>query len=54
METIDPFKSELDALDFGTLCHDALEAMGEQNYISTVAALLAEALCRQQDRKSVV
>lgn len=28
--------------------YDALEAMGEQNYISTVAALLAEALCRQQ------
>ena len=25
---IDPVKSELDALDFGTLCHAALEAMG--------------------------
>ncbi len=28
METVDPFKTELDALDFGTLCHAALEAMG--------------------------
>jgi len=28
--------------------YDALDAMGEQNYISTVAALLAEALCRQE------
>jgi tetratricopeptide (TPR) repeat protein len=26
---------------------EALDAMGEQNYISTVAALLAEAMCRQ-------
>lgn len=28
MEAIDPEKTELDALDFGTLCHAALEAMG--------------------------
>ena len=28
MESVDPSKSELDAMDFGTLCHAALEAMG--------------------------
>ena len=28
MEPVDPFKAELDARDFGTLCHTALEAMG--------------------------
>jgi ATP-dependent helicase/nuclease subunit B len=28
MEPVDPHKTELDALDFGTLCHAALEAMG--------------------------
>lgn len=28
MEAFDPFKGELDAFDFGTLCHAALEAMG--------------------------
>lgn len=28
MEVVDPAKTELDALDFGTLCHAALEAMG--------------------------
>ena len=28
--------------------HDALEAMGERNYISTTKAFLAEALCRQE------
>ena len=27
MEAVDPAKSELDAFDFGTLCHGALEAM---------------------------
>ena len=30
MEPVDPFKSELDAFDFGTLCHAALEAMGRE------------------------
>ncbi|WP_438480113.1 PD-(D/E)XK nuclease family protein [Oleiharenicola lentus] len=29
MEAVDPVKSELDARDFGTLCHSALEAMGK-------------------------
>lgn len=28
MEAVDPLKGELDSLDFGTLCHAALEAMG--------------------------
>jgi ATP-dependent helicase/nuclease subunit B len=28
MESVDPAKTELDVLDFGTLCHAALEAMG--------------------------
>lgn len=28
MEAVDPSKTELDAMDFGTLCHAALEAMG--------------------------
>ncbi len=29
MEAVDPHKAELDAMDFGTLCHAALEAMGK-------------------------
>jgi len=28
LESVDPHKSELDAMNFGTLCHGALEAMG--------------------------
>ncbi len=30
MAAVDPLKTELDALDFGTLCHAALEAMGRE------------------------
>jgi ATP-dependent helicase/nuclease subunit B len=30
LEAVDPGKMELDALDFGTLCHAALEAMGRE------------------------
>lgn len=30
MEEVDPAKNELDAMDFGTLCHAALEAMGRE------------------------
>jgi ATP-dependent helicase/nuclease subunit B len=30
MEAVDAAKSELDAMDFGTLCHAALEAMGRE------------------------
>ena len=29
MQAVDPHKAELDAMDFGTLCHAALEAMGK-------------------------
>lgn len=29
MEPVDPAKTEMDAFDFGTLCHAALEAMGK-------------------------
>jgi ATP-dependent helicase/nuclease subunit B len=31
MEPVDPFKTELDVFDFGTLCHSALEAMGRSS-----------------------
>lgn len=31
MRAVDPVKTELDALDFGTLCHSALEAMGRES-----------------------
>jgi ATP-dependent helicase/nuclease subunit B len=30
MQAVDPEKTELDALDFGNLCHGALEAMGRE------------------------
>jgi ATP-dependent helicase/nuclease subunit B len=30
MKAVDPAKTELDAMDFGTLCHTALEAMGRE------------------------
>lgn len=30
MEAVDPAKNELDAFDFGTLCHSALEAMAKE------------------------
>lgn len=29
MQAVDPHKAELDAMDFGTLCHATLEAMGQ-------------------------
>lgn len=53
MEAIDPFKSELDALDFGTLCHDALEAMGTEPALRdcTEPALLREFLLTRVDRR---
>ncbi len=46
MEAVDPAKSELDALDFGTLCHAALEAMGREVALRdcTDAAVLREFL----------
>jgi ATP-dependent helicase/nuclease subunit B len=54
METVDPFKSELDALDFGTLCHVALEAIGREPALRdcTDAAVLREFLLAQVDRRS--
>lgn len=54
METVDPFKSELDALDFGTLCHAALEAMGKEAALRdcTDAAVLREFLLAQVDRRA--
>lgn len=54
METVDPFKSELDALDFGTLCHAALEAMGKEAALRdcTDAAVLREFLLGEVDRRS--
>lgn len=54
METVDPFKSELDALDFGTLCHDALEAMGREPALRdcTDATVLREFLLARVDRRA--
>jgi len=54
METVDPFKSELDALDFGTLCHDALEAMGKAPALRdcTDPAVLREFLLARVDRRA--
>ena len=54
METVDPFKSELDALDFGTLCHAALEAMGREAALRdcTDAAVLREFLLADVDRRA--
>lgn len=54
METVDPLKGELDALDFGTLCHAALEAMGRETALRdcTDPAVLREFLLRQVDRRA--
>ncbi len=54
MDTVDPFKSELDALDFGTLCHAALEAMGKEAALRdcTDGAVLREFLLADVDRRS--
>ena len=57
MAAVDPGKTELDALDFGTLCHAALEAMGHEPALRDctdagvlreflIAALTAEAAKR--------
>ena len=52
METIDPEKSELDAMDFGTLVHAALEAVARNAALRdcTEAAALREALLVAFDR----
>ena len=54
METVDPFKGELDALDFGTLCHAALEAMGREAALRdcTDGAVLRAFLLGEVDRRS--
>ncbi len=54
VEAVDPFKSELDALDFGTLCHAALEAMGLAPALRdcTDAAPLREFLLQHLDRRA--
>lgn len=52
MEAVDPEKNELDALDFGTLCHAALEQIGVQPALrdSTDAGELRTALWNEFDR----
>lgn len=54
METVDPFKSELDALDFGALCHAALETMGKEAALRdcTDGAVLREFLLAEADRRA--
>lgn len=54
VEAMDPFKSELDALDFGTLCHSALEAMGKEAALRdcTDAGVLREFLLKHIDREA--
>ena len=50
-ESVDPWKSELDAFDFGTLCHGALEQIGRDPLLRdcTDAGLLRDALWRDFD-----
>ena len=53
LEAVDPAKNELDALDFGTLCHAALEVLGRDPGLrdSTDAAALRDGLLAELDRK---
>lgn len=53
MEAVDPGKSELDAFDFGTLCHGALEAMAKDAAMrdSTDAGALRDFLLADFDRR---
>jgi ATP-dependent helicase/nuclease subunit B len=53
MEAVDPAKSELDALDFGTLCHGALEALAGEaaGGASTDARVLGQFLLGEFDRR---
>jgi ATP-dependent helicase/nuclease subunit B len=52
MEAIDAGKTEMDAFDFGTLCHGALEAMGRDERMRecTDAGVLREFLHHQLNR----
>ncbi len=54
MEAVDPAKSELDAMDFGTLCHAALEAMGHESALRdcTDEKVLSEFLLGTLDREA--
>ncbi len=54
LEAVDPAKTELDALDFGTLCHAALEAMGREPALrdSTDAGALRDFLLAALDREA--
>ena len=53
MEAVDPAKNEMDAMDFGTLCHSALEAMGGDPVmrVCTDAAVLRDFLLTEFDRQ---
>lgn len=52
MRTVDAGKTELDALDFGDLCHGALEAMGREPVLRdcTEPRILREFLMAELDR----
>jgi len=54
MQGVDPAKSELDAMDFGTLCHAALEAMGNEVSLRdcTEAKVLRDFLLSTLDREA--
>ncbi|MBL9201981.1 MAG: PD-(D/E)XK nuclease family protein [Opitutaceae bacterium] len=57
MEPVDPEKTELDARDFGTLCHAALEAMARESSLAnctdekTLREFLLDALDRHARRR---
>jgi ATP-dependent helicase/nuclease subunit B len=56
MEEVDPHKAELDAMDFGTLCHAALEAMGRPESPvrdCTDAAVLRSFLLEELEKTAV-
>ncbi|MBI3887262.1 MAG: PD-(D/E)XK nuclease family protein [Opitutae bacterium] len=54
LRPVDPAKAEMDALDFGTLCHGALEALGREPALRdcTDAAQLREFLLGELDRRT--
>ncbi|MGA3006427.1 MAG: PD-(D/E)XK nuclease family protein, partial [Opitutaceae bacterium] len=54
MTAVDPAKSELDARDFGGLCHGALEAMGREAALRdcTEAEVLRRFLLAELDRRA--
>lgn len=55
MEPVDPVKGELDAFDFGRLCHGALEAMGREEGLRdcTDAGVLEKFLLDALERETV-